>query len=104
MSERTIEIPELLYHIREVRPQSLLDVGCHNTGFYAKHIKQLVMKYYTGIDILPNGDEVFYLNTRIQRDFLAIGYPVIPFEYVSCISTIEHIAINELSFYNDRTQ
>jgi len=88
MSERTIEIPELVKFVHRVLPFNILDIGCHDSAFYAKHL----IKYgvYTGIDLLPIGDEVVYIDKFIQDDVCAHEF-YSKYNLVTCVSVIEHV-------------
>lgn len=88
MSERTVEIPAFIEHLKHQNFPSLIDIGSHNTAFYAKYAARLVTGYI-GMDPLGPGDEEFYLDKIYAcKPWLTPTQRIA--NTVSCISVLEH--------------
>ena len=106
-SERSIEIPWMLEKIREIMPESLLDVGFAG-GFYQEDIFEIIdSDKYMGLDNDLNrikGDALWVdaetkkywttllsMHNYIVGDIVSMGGAIPTSELVMSISTIEHI-------------
>jgi hypothetical protein len=92
-NERDIEVPSLISLVQQYRPKTFLDVGAHYSWYtYANPIKMIV-EQYDGLDIIedPKTAEVIdkYMVTNVT-DFISS----IKYDFVSCISVIEHSGIS----------
>lgn len=92
-NERDIEVPSLIGLVQQYRPRTFLDVGAHYSWYtYANSIKMIV-EQYDGLDIIedPKTAEVIdkYMVVNVT-DFISS----IKYDFVSCISVIEHSGIS----------
>lgn len=92
-TDRDAEIPLFLEFLKFHPVETFLDVGAHYSTYngYAPDVRKLI-KRYDGIDIIPDPEA-----TKILDNFYvgnANDYPLMQYDMVACISTIEHAGVS----------
>jgi hypothetical protein len=91
-NERDIELPVLVKLVYDRAPTTFLDVGAkHSSVTYAPVIRPLVSQY-DAIDI-ENDEQVASIVDRYYTQNVSSFFVGEPYDFVSCISTIEHVGL-----------
>lgn len=106
-NERDIEVPSLLVSVQNKLDNinTLLDVGCHwSWAYYAPQLKSLLCnKLYDGIDVYDKDEQ-----TKTILDHYITGnvcdVELLQYDYVSCISSIEHCGLTTYNVSDFRSE
>lgn len=91
-NDRDFEVPLLLGLVEKAKPSILLDVGAHYSwATYAAELKKLVPNYY-GVDVIDCPQTKKIIDYWATSNVLDVSYSW-SFDFVSCISVIEHCGI-----------
>lgn len=92
-TDRDAEVPALIEFLKELKPNSLLDVGAHHThAYYAPEVREMV-GYYDGVDILKDDKTADILDNYFVGNVIELPTDRV-YDVVTCVSTIEHAGLS----------